>query len=168
MKSLPRLHLLVAALSICALAMTGPLPGSASTNTTGNAAGNNVARPLVVPRPSNLRQPANSADCVSHVYNGGAGYYEHIAYGCSHPTANYTFLVWDYSGARPHDGYHVYRTDSGRQDYGIHNDGTVAQIYYAGGRACFVVTAVNGTTESPDSNQFCIYPVAAPMHVMPH
>ena len=99
------------------------------------------AVPASIPKPLNLRQPANAADCVAHVAGGGTGYYEHVAYGCSHPTAGYFYLIWDYSG--PADGFHIYRVDGARQDYGVHKDGTVAQIQASG--TCFVVTAVRGS-----------------------
>jgi hypothetical protein len=156
--SLPRLYMLVALLFVCAFAAAGTLPGSAnSVNST-----NSTTHQLIVLTPTNLRQPANAADCQSHVYVKS----DNIYYGCSHPSANYIFLVWDYSGKA--DGFHVYRTDVGRQDYGIRHYGTLAQIYYAGGRACWVVTAVRGTSESPDSNQFCLYAVPARMHAIPH
>lgn len=167
MKSLPRLSLVVAALSVCALAAAASLPGQASTSTTGSVTGSSsTTHVLITYAPTNLRQPASPADCLNHVYLHGTGYYEHIGYGCSHPTANYIYLIWDYAGARP-SGYHVYRTDSGRQDYGIHNDGTVAQVYYPGGRVCYVVTAVTGNNESKDSNQYCVLPTAVRQQAIP-
>ena len=160
MKSLPRLYLLVAVLFVCALAAAGALPVSAnSANTT-----NSNTHQLIVLSPTNLRQPANAAECKAHVYNNP--YFDHVRYGCDHATANYIFLIWDYPGKA--DGFHVFRTDVGRQDNGIHNDGTVAQIYYTGGRACWVVTAVRGNSESSDSNQFCLYPVPQKLHQIPH
>ncbi len=170
MKSLPKLYLLVVVLSACALA-AGTLPGSAKVPTTGSASVLQLA-PLAAP--VNLRLPANGADCQNHVYNHGAGYFEHIYFGCTHPTTNYIYLVWDYPGCVPAnptgchvDGFHVFRTDAGRQDNGTTNLGTLAQIYYAGGRACWVVRAVKGTTESQDSNQFCIYPMVQ-LHPLNH
>lgn len=168
MKSLPRPYLLVAMLFVCAFAAAGTLPGSAnSANTT-----NSATHQLIVFSPTSLRQPANAADCKAHVY--GNPYFDHVRYGCDHATANYIFLIWDYPGCPPAkpscivDGFHVFRTDAGRQDNGIHNDGTVVQIYYTGGRACWVVTEVRGNSESPDSNQFCIYPVPVKMQQIPH
>lgn len=159
MKSLPRLYLLVAVLFVCAFAAAGALPGSANSVST-----NSTTHQLVVLSPTNLRQPASAADCKAHVYNNP--YYEHVLFGCDHPSANYIHLIWDYSGKA--DGFHVFRTDVGRQDNGIHRDGTVAQVYYTGGRACWVVTAVRGNSESSDSNQFCLYPVPARVHQIPH
>jgi hypothetical protein len=143
--------------------VAGAVPAGASTNTTGG----NIQHVVGILAPANLRLPANAADCVNHVYLHGAGYYEHAAYGCSHPTANYVILIWDYT--RHVDGFHIWRTDGTRQDYGIHNDGTMAQIYYPGGHACYVVTAVIGNQESPDSNQYCLNSYIAPNRlVIPH
>ena len=105
--------------------------------------------------PTNLRQPANAAECLSHVPNAGQGFFEHDAYGCSHPTAGYVTLIWDWSGQA--DGFHIYRVDGQRQDYGIHKDGTMEFVQSAG-HACFVVAAVRGSSESHDSNRYCILP----------
>jgi hypothetical protein len=163
MRSLSGLKLLGIVLSACALAAAASSRGIASTTTTGASSATHT---LITLTPTNLHQTVNSSECLQHVYNHGQGYYEHVAFGCSHPTQNYIHLVWDYTGKA--DGFHIYRTDSGRQDYGIHNDGTVAQIYYTGGRACFVVTAVTGKTESQDSNQYCILPSAVQQRVIPH
>jgi len=108
-----------------------------------------------VPPPTNLHQAASAAECLSHVPNGGQGFFEHDAYGCSHPTPGYVTLVWDFTSQA--DGFHVYRVDGTRRDYGIHHDGTMALVS-SSGFACFVVTAVRGSSESQDSNRYCVVP----------
>lgn len=105
--------------------------------------------------PTNLRQPINAAECLSHVPNGGLGFFEHDAFGCSHPTAGYVTLIWDWSGQA--DGFHIYRVDGQRQDYGIHKDGTM-EFVHSTGFECFVIAAVRGSNESHDSNRYCIVP----------
>ena len=142
--------------SLCAALSQGTPALGVPTNAT-----QPIPAPIAMQSPTNLRQPMNSADCLKHVAGGGQGYYEHVAFGCSHPTAGYVTLIWDWAGGEV-SGFHVWRVDNGRQDYGVHSDGTVAFIH-SSGYACFVVTAVQGSGQSRDSNRYCVVPMAKPI-----
>jgi hypothetical protein len=150
-------HALLIAAVVLGLAMNGS--ANAATTTTSTTTNTHVLAPMIA-APYNLRRTTDKNECFSH---GGGAYCQ------DQSQLRQPVLIWEWNGNLSSiDGFRFYKVTGGR-----HLDVTISSnlnqkitwdAWTAHPGTCFAVTAFKGTTESSDSNKYCMpFVVQAPM-----